>query len=77
MNLMQLPIATVGDLIEVLQQYDKTLPILKSDACGISYLPVDIIDNLVFPVRRNHYQDGFDEYIDADQATKTFDAVVL
>lgn len=74
---MQLPIATVGDLIEVLQKYDKTLPILKSDACGISYLPVDIIENLVFPVRRNHYPGGVDEFVDADPDSKTFDAVVL
>ena len=77
MTTMDLTIATVGDLIEALQKYDKGLPILKSDACGVTYLPVDLIENLVFPVRRNSYAGGIEEFLDADQATKTFDAVVL
>lgn len=74
---MQLPIATVGELIDVLQKFDRSLPVLKSDACGVTYLPVDLLENLVFPVRHNHYSNGVDEFLDADQSDKNFDAVVL
>jgi S-adenosylmethionine synthetase len=74
---MELTIATVGELIEVLKKFDRNLPVLKSDACGVSYLPVDLLENLVFPVRRHTYPGGIDEYLDADPADKNFDAVVL
>ena len=77
MKHMQLTILTVGELITALQKFDHDLPVLKSDACGVTYLPVDLLENLVFPVRRHTYPGGIDEFLDAGPADKNFDAVVL
>lgn len=70
-------IATVGELIDALQKFDRGLPVLKSDACGVTYLPVELLENQIFPVRHNRYPGGIDEFLDADPANKNFDAVVL
>jgi hypothetical protein len=70
-------LATVGELIDALQKFDRSLPVLKSDACGVAYLPVDLLENLVFPVRRHTYPGGIYEFLDAGPADKNFDAVVL
>lgn len=74
---MNSPITNVGELIDALQKFDRGLPVLKADACGMLYLPVDLLENLVFPVQWHCSSGGIDTFADADGGGRNFDAVVL
>lgn len=72
--------STVGELIDALKNFDRSMPIIKSidhtvEPSGSFYIDIDLMDRLTFRVRQNPFGGG---YIDCSHNTSgSFDAVIL
>ena len=72
-------ITTVGELIEALKQFERHLPVLKSDMIANGYAPLQLTERMVFGVKEVATEeiDPVIAYVDAYPGENGFAAVVL
>lgn len=72
-------ITTVGDLIEALEKFDRSLPVVKNipDLSELQpqYTPLEMIEKMIYCIRPETFADGFCDASDTDP--HSFNAVVL
>ena len=65
-------IITVGELVDKLLKMDRDLPVLKSDACAVTYTYIELLPT-TFPVKR----ECGPYFVDGTECNREFDAVIL